>query len=203
MRCGVALYSRPPPAAATARSRRGGSCRYQRRRGGSSGSRRHHIGPQQARHRCARLTRCFVTSSARSRRRAHRCPATDEVDLTRTSTRAARPRAPNRRRQNRSAHGHRCRTHHRRARAARLLPRRLHGRRPKARRAAGCLDFAITADLLDPARINIFERWESQAAVETFRGSGPSDGQSAAMASASVAEYDIADVRSLTGNDTA
>jgi quinol monooxygenase YgiN len=42
---------------------------------------------------------------------------------------------------------------------------------------AGCLDFAITADLIDPGRVNIFERWESQAAVETFRSSGPSNEQ--------------------------
>ena len=67
----------------------------------------------------------------------------------------------------------------------------------QARAAAGCLDFAITADLLDPGRVNVFERWASQAAVEAFRGSGPSDEQGAAMLSASVAEYDIADVRSL------
>ena len=50
----------------------------------------------------------------------------------------------------------------------------------KARRADGCLDFAITADLLDPGRVNLFERWESQAAVETFRSSGPSNKQGAA-----------------------
>ena len=73
----------------------------------------------------------------------------------------------------------------------------------QARRATGCLDFAVTADLLDAGRINIFERWESQAAVDAFRGSGPGDDQSAAMRSASVAEYDIADVRSLLGDDTA
>jgi quinol monooxygenase YgiN len=73
----------------------------------------------------------------------------------------------------------------------------------QARQAAGCLDFAITADLLDHGRINIFERWESHAAVETFRGSGPSDDQSAAMLSASVAEYDVADVRSLFEEGTA
>ena len=72
----------------------------------------------------------------------------------------------------------------------------------QARRAPGCLDFSITADLLDPSRINIFERWESQAAVETFRGSGPSDDQGAAIASASVAEYDIAEVRVLSGDGT-
>jgi quinol monooxygenase YgiN len=68
----------------------------------------------------------------------------------------------------------------------------------QARRAPGCLDFAITADLVEPGRIDIFERWESQAAVEAFRGSGPSDEQAAAILAASVAEYDVADVRSLT-----
>lgn len=68
----------------------------------------------------------------------------------------------------------------------------------QARRTAGCLDFAITADLLDPGRINIFERWESQEAVEAFRGSGPSDAQEATVLTASVAEYDVANVRSLT-----
>jgi quinol monooxygenase YgiN len=73
----------------------------------------------------------------------------------------------------------------------------------QARRADGCLDFAITADLLDPGRVNLFERWETQAAVETFRGSGHSDEQGATMLSASVAEYDIADVRSLFGEGSA
>ena len=34
----------------------------------------------------------------------------------------------------------------------------------QARRAVGCLDVAICADLVDPGRVNIFERWESQAA---------------------------------------
>ncbi|MFV5996087.1 putative quinol monooxygenase [Streptomyces sp. NPDC056231] len=67
-----------------------------------------------------------------------------------------------------------------------------------ARRTSGCLDFAITADLVDAGRINIFERWESQAAVEAFRGDGPSDEQGAAMLAAAVAEYDVAEVRSLT-----
>ncbi len=72
-----------------------------------------------------------------------------------------------------------------------------------ARAALGCLDFAISADLVNPSRINIFERWESRAAVETFRGNGPSDDQGAAMLSASVAEYDIAEERSLFEDGTA
>jgi quinol monooxygenase YgiN len=72
-----------------------------------------------------------------------------------------------------------------------------------ARSTAGCLDFAITADLIEPGRVNIFERWESQAAVETFRSGGPSDQQGPAMLSASVTEYDIADVRPLFEDGTA
>ena len=75
----------------------------------------------------------------------------------------------------------------------------------RARQAPGCLDCAITADLVDPSRVNLFERWESQAAVEAFRGGGPrpSDDQRAAMLSVSVAEYDIAGVRPLFGEGTA
>ncbi len=68
----------------------------------------------------------------------------------------------------------------------------------QARNAPGCLDFAISADLLDPTRVNIFERWSSQDAVEAFRGSGPGEEQAAAFVSASVAEYDVSGERNLT-----
>ena len=68
----------------------------------------------------------------------------------------------------------------------------------QARRAPGCLDFVLSADLLEAGRVNILERWESQAAVDAFRGSGPSDEQGAAILAASVAEYDVSDERSLT-----
>lgn len=49
------------------------------------------------------------------------------------------------------------------------------------------------ADLVDPGRVNIFERWESQAALQTFRSSGPDTEQHLAMLTVSVQEYDIAD----------
>jgi quinol monooxygenase YgiN len=67
----------------------------------------------------------------------------------------------------------------------------------QARHAAGCLDFSISADLLEPGRINVFERWQTQAAVEAFRGSGPSDEQGTAIRAGSVAEYDVGGERSL------
>jgi quinol monooxygenase YgiN len=66
----------------------------------------------------------------------------------------------------------------------------------------GCLDTAISADLIDPGRINVFERWKTQAALDTFRANGPGHEQAAAMLSVSVKEYDIADVRSLFGDST-
>ena len=68
----------------------------------------------------------------------------------------------------------------------------------QARRAPGCLDFSISADLVVPGRINVFEAWASQTDVESFRGSGPSAEQQATMLSASVSEYDVADARLLT-----
>jgi len=54
---------------------------------------------------------------------------------------------------------------------------------------------------VDPGRHNIFERWESQAALETFRSSGPDTDQRPAMLTVSVREYDIADVRPVFGKE--
>jgi quinol monooxygenase YgiN len=68
----------------------------------------------------------------------------------------------------------------------------------KAREADGCLDFAITADLIDAGRVNLYERWESGAAVRAFRRRAPRNKHAVAMLSASVAEYEVADVRSLS-----
>jgi len=68
----------------------------------------------------------------------------------------------------------------------------------QARRATGCLDFSITADLLEPDRVVILERWESQDAVKAFRGGGPSDEQVGDVSSASVTEYDVTGQRRLT-----
>lgn len=67
-----------------------------------------------------------------------------------------------------------------------------------ARAAPGCLDFAISADLLDEGRVNVYERWASRADVEAFRGAGPSGDQQAALLAASVADYDVSAARSLT-----
>jgi quinol monooxygenase YgiN len=60
-----------------------------------------------------------------------------------------------------------------------------------ARAAPGCLDFALGADLVDPGRVNVFERWASRAELEAFRGSGPSSAQQDAIVAAAVEEYAV------------
>lgn len=68
----------------------------------------------------------------------------------------------------------------------------------QARTTNGCLEFSLSADLIDPARIMVYERWDSRESVESFRGSGPSDEQSAAILDASVSEYKVITHRAAT-----
>lgn len=63
-----------------------------------------------------------------------------------------------------------------------------------ARVAPGCLDFSITADSVDSARIRVYERWESEDELLAFRGSGPTNGQQAAIVDADVKRYGVSSV---------
>lgn len=62
----------------------------------------------------------------------------------------------------------------------------------QARAASGCLDFVLSADPIESDRINVYERWESDAHVEQFRGSGPEPDQAAKIRDAQVSKYRIA-----------
>jgi quinol monooxygenase YgiN len=66
-----------------------------------------------------------------------------------------------------------------------------------ARAAAGCVDFHIAADPLDPRRINVYEQWESVGAVEAFRGDGPSSEQAATIHDAQVFQHEVASTTRL------
>ncbi len=59
----------------------------------------------------------------------------------------------------------------------------------QARATAGCVDFALSPDLLDAGRINVLELWTSREALDAFRGTGPSDDQTNAILSADVQEF--------------
>jgi quinol monooxygenase YgiN len=60
-----------------------------------------------------------------------------------------------------------------------------------ARQAQGCRDFALSPDLLEPGRINVYERWDSEEDLHRFRGSGPDDGQLAALLNVQVNEWAV------------
>lgn len=64
-----------------------------------------------------------------------------------------------------------------------------------ARTADGCLDFALSPDLLDDRRINILERWSTPDQLAAFRGDGVGEDQAAQILTASVEEYDVPEVR--------
>ena len=61
----------------------------------------------------------------------------------------------------------------------------------QARAASGCLDFVLSADPIEPDRINVYEQWESEAELEQFRGSGPDQEQAALIRDAHVSRHQI------------
>jgi quinol monooxygenase YgiN len=65
-----------------------------------------------------------------------------------------------------------------------------------AREQPGCLDFAQSADPLEPDRINIFERWETDADLQAFRDlpSGEESSTVPPIRSADVRRYRISTI---------
>jgi quinol monooxygenase YgiN len=61
-----------------------------------------------------------------------------------------------------------------------------------ARNAEGCLDFAVSADVVDPGRVNVFECWQTPEALGAFRGRGPDDGMRQRILDFNIAEYEVA-----------
>ena len=57
------------------------------------------------------------------------------------------------------------------------------------RAAPGRLAFVPAADLIEPNRINVYERWESDARLHRFRDAGPEPERTAAIRDAQVAKY--------------
>jgi quinol monooxygenase YgiN len=65
---------------------------------------------------------------------------------------------------------------------------------PQARSFPGCLDFVQAADPVDPGRINVYERWESDEDLLRFRGSGGPELDLPELLAADVHKYRIAAV---------
>ena len=61
-----------------------------------------------------------------------------------------------------------------------------------ARDAPGCLDFSLSADLLDAGRVNVHERWRSREDLLAYRaGEGPQLDDSLAVTAADVQLHHI------------
>ena len=65
----------------------------------------------------------------------------------------------------------------------------------RARPAAGCLDVAISADALDPTRVNIFERWQSEEHLDAWRAVAHAPDTGITIGSVDVMMYIVGDVR--------
>jgi quinol monooxygenase YgiN len=65
----------------------------------------------------------------------------------------------------------------------------------RARRAPGSLDVAITADPVDPGRVNVFERWESREHLDAWRAVANAPDTGIAMGDVDVMLYVVSDVR--------
>jgi quinol monooxygenase YgiN len=59
----------------------------------------------------------------------------------------------------------------------------------QARSARGCRDFVVAADPMEPDRVNVYEEWESEEALMTFRGAGPDHDVSSSIVRADVSRH--------------
>ena len=60
-----------------------------------------------------------------------------------------------------------------------------------ARAAPGCLDFAVSADPIEPDRVNVYEAWTDARSLEQFRGSGPEGGMFSLITRAEVQRHEV------------
>lgn len=65
----------------------------------------------------------------------------------------------------------------------------------RCRRAPGCLDAVICADPLDPTRVNIFEQWESQEALDDWRAVANAPDSGIAFEADDVLLFTVTDAR--------
>lgn len=69
-----------------------------------------------------------------------------------------------------------------------------------SRAESGCLEYTFSADPLEPTRVLLYERWESQAALDAHlarQKEGPRPDPDIRPVSASIVMYDVAAERSF------
>jgi len=66
----------------------------------------------------------------------------------------------------------------------------------RARQAPGCLDVAVTADVLDSGRVYMYERWQSWQHVDAWRGIANAPEVDIEVTDADIAMWDATGERS-------
>ena len=59
----------------------------------------------------------------------------------------------------------------------------------QARARVDCRDFVVAADPIEPDRVHVYEEWESEEALLTFRGEGPGEDLSSSIVRADVSRH--------------
>jgi quinol monooxygenase YgiN len=60
-----------------------------------------------------------------------------------------------------------------------------------ARKNEACEDFSVSPDPIDSNRVNIFERWKSRSALDSFRDAGPESDVFSLVDVFEVNEYEV------------
>jgi quinol monooxygenase YgiN len=61
-----------------------------------------------------------------------------------------------------------------------------------ARSTPGCHDFVVAADPIEPDRVNVYEEWETEAELTSFRGTGPTQELAGDIVHAEISRHTIA-----------
>lgn len=59
----------------------------------------------------------------------------------------------------------------------------------RARNSTGCLDMSFASDSVDPSRINVYERWDSQENLDHFRANANAPELGVEIRDGSMKEY--------------
>ncbi|KAA8889716.1 antibiotic biosynthesis monooxygenase [Nocardia colli] len=65
----------------------------------------------------------------------------------------------------------------------------------RSRSAPGCLDCAITADPVDPDRVNVYERWDTPENLEAWRAVADAPALDITIKNTYVMKYTVTDER--------
>jgi len=65
----------------------------------------------------------------------------------------------------------------------------------RSREYAGCLDLSISADSVEPGRVNLFEYWESHEELDKWRAMSPAPSERIELLEVQVFKHEVSNTR--------